>query len=279
MSGLGLIAYGSTLHNRPHLTDGTYAVVVAGWSDAAQLATVSGKGFAYTVGTDGPTAANASEFVILDPLGNSGLPGALKPDAYIAKCGQLKAAHPNLHGIFLDNNEAFGKAWRPAVPESELVSILAHVSAGLKGHGLSWLSNTGWYVSGDPGSDNGAVWRSWAEAIAPSFEYLLFERWQQALTHSPPVRRVRGTAWYQQWDNFQKCVGAVPGKFMAATYEPGGDLMYGTYGRASMLTAPGHDPRNVFYAAVNNLTDPHGQPWQKANPVPHVDPVHGTASL
>lgn len=277
-SGLALIAYGGTLPKRTHLTDGTYDVVVADWASAGLLATVSGKGYAYTVSTTG--VANTGAYVILDPLGNSGLTGALKPDDYIAKCAALKAAHPGLHGIFLDNNVPFGKTWAPAVPEAELVSILAHVSAGLKAHGLGWLSNTGWYISGDHGSDDGSIWRRWATEIADSFDYLLMENWQQASSLTPKVRRLRGTdAWYKHWDDFQKCVAAVPGKFMGASYEWGGDLMFGTYGRASMLLAPGADPRNVFFSAVDYLHDPYGQPWMKANPTPHVDPVAGTATL
>jgi hypothetical protein len=276
----GLVAYAGSLRSHTHLTDGTYGVVVADWADAARLANVSGKGFAYTVTTDGPTAANHGGFTILDPLGNSSWSNGLTPDAYIAKCAALKAAHPGLHGIFLDNNEAYGKHYNPTVPQSELVPILAHVSAGLKAHGLAWLSNTGSYISGDPGSDTGAVWRTWARTIAPYFEYVMLENWQHTPKGTTPRRRLRGTdAWYKHWDEWQKCVAAVPGKFFGVSYALGGDLTYGTYGRASMLTAPGHDPRNVFFSALDNRTDPYGQPWMKRNPTPHVDPVRGTATL
>lgn len=292
-TGLGLIAYGGTLKVRPHLTDGTYDVVVGDWADAALLATVSGDGYAYTVTTAGVVAANATGYVILDPLNNSPLAGALSPDEYIAKCAALKAAHPGLNGIFLDNNVPYGKILNPAVPEAQLLPILKHVSDGLKAHGLKWLGNTGSFVSGDNGSNDGSIWRDWATKCASSFDYLLFENWQEASFYKDasgayaPRRRVRGTdVWWKQWDNFQKCVGAVPGKFMGATYEFGGDLMFGTYGRASMLTAAGADPRNIFYASKAdagkgnaNKIDPSGEPWQVKPLSPKVDPVAGTASL
>lgn len=280
-TGLALIAYGGTLRSMSHLTDGTYDVVVASWSDAALLSTVSGDGFAYTVTTAGVAAANAVNYVILDPLGNSSLAGALKPDDYIAKCAALKAVHPGLKGIFLDNNVAFGKVYNPPVPTAQLVDILAHVAAGLAAHGLKWCSNTGSYVSGDHGSDDGSIWRNWAWAIEPSFDRILFENWQQASAHNPPVKRLRGTdAWYKHWDDFQKCVAAVPGKFFGASYAFAGDLSFGTYGRASMLTAAGADPRNVFFSNVNyQYSDPINQPWAKRSPDPKVDPVAGTASL
>lgn len=292
-TGLGLIAYGGTLKDRLHLTDGTYDVVVGTWADAALLATVSGDGYAYTVTTAGVVPAEAYKYVILDPLGNSPLTGALTPDEYIKKCGDLRAAHPGLNGIFLDNNVPYGLILDPPVPEAELVPILQHVGAGLKAHGLKWLSNTGSYISRDHGSDDGSIWRDWATKIEAAFDLLLFENWQEASFYKnaagayAPMRRTRGTdAWWKHWDDFQKCVGAVPGKFMGATYEFGGDLMYGTYGRASMLTAAGADPRNIFYASKadagkgnGNKSDPAGEPWMKRNPTPHVDPVAGTATL
>jgi hypothetical protein len=281
-SGLALIAYGGTLKNHgTRITDGSYNVIVGSWSDAALLSTASGKGYAYTVTTAGVDPLKSSGYVILDPLGNSGLSGALKPDAYIAKCASLKTANPKLHGIFLDNNVAYGKNLSPSVSEAELLTIFSHVSDGLKSNGLGWLSNTGWYISGDNGSNDGSIWRNWAQACEPYFDYLLFENWQQASSRTPPVRRVRGTdAWYKHWDDFQKCVAAVPGKFFGASYEWGGDLMFGTYGRASMLTAAGADPNNIFFSNVSyQASNPIGQPWTKSNPTPKVDPVAGTASL
>lgn len=285
-SGLAMVAYGGSLASKSHLKDGTYAVVVGDWRDAPLLATVSGEGYAYTVTTDGPTQANAAEFVILDPLGNSGLPGALTPDKYIAKCAALKAANPGLKGIFLDNCVALGNDLptvnqrRGGVTEAQFLAAIKQVSAGLASHGLKWTANTGGFISGDNRSNDGSLWILWAQTIAPYFAHLVCENWQEATFHVPPVKRLRGTAWYQQWDGWQRCVGAVPGKFIGITYEFNGDTSYGVYGRASMLTAPGNVPGNLFFAnAGNKGPDPFGQPWMKANPVPRVDPVSGTASL
>lgn len=268
MSGLALIQYGNSLDACTHLTDATYDVVVGSWSKAAKLATCHGESYAYTVTTAGVDPAKASEYVILDPTGTSGLTGALSPGAYVAKCAALKANHPGLDGIFLDNTEQQVHGLQQAIPA---------VSKGLAAHGLKWCANAGWYVAGNVKSNDGTLWREWVATIGPYFRRLVLERWMEASQHVPPVLRKRGPAWYQLWDQWQECVAAAPGKFIGVTY---GSPAWGVYGRASMLTALDANPGNCFYCNTSPTgPDPYGQVWQAKPTAPHVDPVAGTARL
>jgi hypothetical protein len=263
---LGLYQLGGSLQSCSHLTDGTYAVVIGDWDDAPLLETCSGEKYAYTVSSAGVN--DPSEFVILDSTGT--YPNSLTPAEYIAKvvayCKQY-----NLTGTFLDNCDS-------SVPN--LVSDVTAVVEGLHANGLKFAVNAGSYISGNDGSDTGALWIAWAQQLDKiGVDRIMLENWQYAATYGNGVVRVYGDEWYQYWQLWQDCVAAVPNKIVAVMY--GGTAeTNGVYGRASMLVAPGvTDESTYVYNASNSDSDPYNEAWTKSDPDPQVNSTAGTATL
>lgn len=264
--GVGLYQLGGSLAGCSHLHDDTYSLLIGDWADAALLAScAAAEKYVYTVTTSGVTPGTENEYVILGTASSS-IPNSLTPAAYAQKCVSLVKANPGLNGIFVDNLLS-------NIPG--ILDALQAVSAVFRQNGVRWCANVGGYIAGNPGSDDGTLWQSWAKQAAPYLDRLMLENWQEA--PSTGNVRLRGNEWYNHWDSWQNSPAVAPGKFLGVSYGP---AAHGVYGRASMLTAPGADPGNVFCWNVSNGSgDPYDTVWTTKTPHPVVDPVAGTASL
>lgn len=245
-AGIGLDQLGGSLSGCAHLTDRTYQAVVGSWDELPLLAqtTAAGTlGFAYQ---DAPAWVN-------DPAG------------FVTF---VKSAHDQqgFSGVFMDEVD-------PVTPG--MLSFIRAIGPPLKAAGILTIANCSHFISGDPGSNDGSVWRQWASQVGQSVSHVMLEYWQQ-FGHSPVETQLRTIAEF--WAGWQLCVAAVrPAAFIALSYGNDANLIYG---RASMLKAPGIFPGDIFMGhRWPDHADPYSPAWCKKDPSPTVNPTNGTATL
>lgn len=265
-TGLGLFRLGGRLVGTSHLTDDTYELVVASWSDLPTLATCKGASFAYQAL---PGAGAYNPMNITDPAG-----------AATMVITGLKA-HPGVEGVYVDNvNRANAAA---------VAAFLKVFSPAVRAAGFKLMGNVNGYLAGAGDNDNGVGDTNWIAQVGTLLDYVLEESWQQS-RDGAFIPRLRGTDDYRKfWDQWQtvpaaahkagaRFCGLTAGR-TAATKDA--DQIYG---RASLLTASDYRPGDVFFGgglvADNYVAnDPYDTAWTAAPSNPSVDPVAGTATL
>lgn len=259
-TGIGLLRYGGSLSGTSHLTDGTYELVVASWTDRPILATCSGVSFAYQA-TDNLNLA--------DPSGEAA--------TVIAGLRQ----YPGVDGLFLDNVNVNNAAVLP------FVKVFGPL---VKQAGFRVMFNASGF-GGQGSSDDGTADLAWFLQVGPYATHLMSEYFQQG--RGGPLQydlRLRGSATYADyWDGWQKLPAAAHqagcafcGLTIGRQGSADSDMIYG---RASMLTAADHRAGDVFFgggvvsSSGNYLADPYDSVWTAKPVAPAVDPVAGTATL
>jgi len=266
-AGIGLLSYGGHLSSFSDLSQYRLVVGDAWDSDAAVLASVPGLGLAYFSGTDVNTSfstgvpyaqALANGWLLTDASGNllvnrtypsnyvGDIGSAAYQQAWIANVEQYLAAHPGIDGVFIDDVLYDPKALCGTYPAkypttsawaAAEVSFVKAVYAALHAKGYYVALNAGAYVSGDPTYDDGSSTISWWKQVGPYADGLMDEYYAETSNGTNQLR-ASGSAWYQQWDGWQRLIGVAQSMgddFLGLEYNGATNTAAMTYGKASFL--------------------------------------------
>jgi hypothetical protein len=232
------------------------------------LQNVAGRGLAYFNGTvvdqsysDGVTyteAANNGWLLhcgtgyCINPVYNSygvDLGDASFQQAWISNVLAYLNAHPGIDGIFIDSvlydPYATFRAYPNKYPDTAswdaaTLSFMQAVYSALHAKGYYIAVNAGAYKPGDSSYDSGTATLNWWKQVAPYTDGMMNEYYDEAASGAYLDQpRSLGTAWYQEWDGWQRLIGATQsmGKdfigYMHGTSCTDTALM--TYGKASFL--------------------------------------------
>jgi hypothetical protein len=292
ISGIGLLNYGGHLSSFTH--DSLYHVVVGdAWdSDASVLASVPGQGLAYFSGADVNThfstgvpysQASANGWLLKNSAGNllvnTGYPANYIGDigssgyqqAWITNVENYLAARPGIDGVFIDDVNYDPKSLCGGYPEkypstsgwsAAEVSFQKAVYTALHAKGYYVALNASGYIPGDSNSDNGNNTITFWKEVGPYADGLMNEYYNEAANGTNQLR-VTGTAWYQQWDAWQRLIPTA--QSMGDDFiglEKGGpsDTAAMTYGKSSFLLEWNGGGGTFMYAATDG-SDPTNSAW------------------
>jgi hypothetical protein len=111
-------------------------------------------------------------------------------------------------------------------------------------------------------SNDGTNTVVWWQQLGPYVNGLVNEYWAETANGSDQLRAT-GTAWYQQFDGWQRLVQtaqAAGDDFYGLTYGAAGDTATMSYGKASFLLDWNGGGGAFIYATTNN-TDPGSSAW------------------
>lgn len=254
--GVGLYSLGNGPQGFTHLTDDTYSLVIGPWPSLSFLNTLAMPTMVYTV-VAGTPGATDPPYTLLDPT---------NPAAYVAAVKAYVAG--TKVGVFCDN---------ALLEMAGLPTAIQSVGTQLRAAGIPFGINLGGYVAGNPDSDTGVLWQQRVAQVGPYCAACMLENWQQ-FSGGPLQGQPRTDANGGNWTSWQNCPGAAVKagtQIVAVTY--GGEPNL-TYGRASLLLAPGAGSDAVFATGADTNTDPYDPTWTTKTPHPVVNP-DGTASL
>jgi hypothetical protein len=247
--------------------NGRYSMLIVPTRDAASAAKKPGLSLVYFAGTDVNTdwdagvpyrTALADGWLLKDGSGNLlknlGFPdndiGDVGNDGYqhawLANALAYLHAHPGIAGIYIDDVisdlkpmagvEAAEYPTQQAWAAAQL-SFVRTVGSALRAKGYYVLVNASAFVPGDPDSNTEASTVAWWKELGPYVNGLMNESYDQAPDGSDRLRTT-GSAWYQNWDGWQRLVQVAQsmGKdFVGVTYGGAGDTQAMTYGKSSFL--------------------------------------------
>ncbi|HZQ88383.1 MAG TPA: putative glycoside hydrolase [Gaiellaceae bacterium] len=265
LAGDGVCELGGHLGNVSQLNG--YSLVIGDAADAGRLAALPGTTLAYFAAPDVNTKWNAgvsyhdalaNGWLLKDGSGNLlknlGFPdndiGDVGSDGYqhafLANALAYLHAHPGIAGIYIDDVlsdlkpmtgvEAAEYPTQQAWADAQL-SFVRTVGSALRAKGYYVLVNASAFIPGDSDSDTGATTVSWWKELGPYVSGLMDESYAQASDGSDRLRTT-GSAWYQNWDGWQRLVQVAQsmGKdFVGVTYGGAGDTQAMTYGKSSFL--------------------------------------------
>lgn len=244
-----------------------YSIVIADAADAGKLAGLSGTTLAYFAAPDVNTKWNAGVpygeaaahgWLLKDGSGNLlknvGFPdndiGDVGNDGYqhawLANVLAYLHANPGIAGIYIDDvisdlkpmsgveaaEYPTQQAWQAAQ-----LSFVRTVGSGLRARGYYVLVNASAFVPGDSDSDTGTTTVSWWKQLGPYVDGLMDESYAQDSDGSERLR-TSGSAWYQNWDGWQRLVQVAQSMgrdFVGVMYGSGSDTHAMTYGKSSFL--------------------------------------------
>src|SRR3954452_16137260 len=265
VAGVGIVALGS------HLTGvanpGLYSTAIASASQASTLAGLPGRSLAYFSGTDVNvnwstgvpyTQALANGWLLSGSTGslltNTGYAGNYVGDvgsagyqqAWISNVLAYLGAHPGLDGVFIDDVlydlKPLAGTEAPKYPTQQqwaaaMLSFVKAVGNGLRSHGYYVALNASGYVPGDSNSNNGTNTVVWWKELGPQVNGLMNESYVEASDGADQLRTT-GTAWYQQWEAWQRLIAiaqSMDDDFFGLSYGRHGDARRMSYGKASFL--------------------------------------------
>jgi hypothetical protein len=290
LPGVGIVALGSHLAN---VADpGLYSTDIASASQASTLAGLPGRSLAYFSGTDVNvnwstgvpySQALANNWLLYGSSGslltNTGYPGNYVGDvgssgyqqAWITNVLAYLGAHPGIDGVFIDDvlydlkplagTEA---AKYPTQPQwaSAMLSFVKAVGGALRSHGYYVALNASGYVPGDTKSNDGTNTVTWWTELGPYANGLMNEYYDETSNGTYQLRTM-GTAWYQQWDAWQRLIGTAQSMgddFFGLTYGTAGNTAAMQYGKASFLLDWNGGGGAFMYGATDG-SDPTNSSW------------------
>jgi hypothetical protein len=261
--GIGLVALGSQLSG---ISDpGLYSTDIASAGAASTLASLPGRSLAYFSGTDVNvnwstgvpySQASANGWLLTSSSGslltNTSYAGNYVGDvgssgyqqAWITNVLAYLQAHPGIDGVFIDDvlydlkplagTEAAKyptqQQWAAAT-----VSFVKAIGTALRSHGYYVALNASGYIPGDTNSNDGTNTITFWKRLGPYANGLMDEFYDETATTQ---LRATGTAWYQQWDGWQRLINtaqSMGNDFFGLMHGPVGDAHRMSYGKASFL--------------------------------------------
>jgi len=287
--GLGILRIGNSYQSGSGYD--RYGYVIVGPGDAAAAGALPGMSLVYQSGTNVATGwssgvpqptALANGWLLKDAGGayltNAGFPGMYVGDvgssgyqqAWVTNVSALLSRNGN-DGVFIDDviGEIVGltggkypaKYPDQASWENAMASFIEYVGPALKSRGFYVLANANKYVSGDSGTDNGALVAQWWRRLGPSVSGLMSENWAQ---HPLDNTKLRGTGpdWWNNWDGWANLVSVAQSMgrdFVGLQYASSTNTRVMTYGKASFLLLWNGDGGAYMFNP-----DGSGDPWNPA---------------
>ncbi len=286
--GNGVLEYGGHLTNVAN-SDLYSMVIGSAWSaDATSVvAKTAGRGLVYFNGAvvqttwstgvtytaaaaNGWLLQNSSGSYMTSPYGAyaADIGSAAYQKAWTTNVLNYLAARPGIDGIFIDTvimdpKASFG-SYPAAYPSTAaysaaMVSFVQAVYTALHAKGYYVELNGGAYKSGDSTYSDGTSTVAWWKRLGPYADGLMDENYAEASTHA---LRAAGTAWYQQWDGWQRLIDVAQSMgddFVGLEYNSGTDTNAMTYGKASFLLEWNGGGSAFIYK--NGSTDPTNGAW------------------
>jgi hypothetical protein len=290
IAGAGIVSLGG--HLSQIANPGIYSTVIANASDASTLAGLPGRSLAYFSGADVNvnwstgvpyTQALANGWLLTSSTGslltNTGYAGNYVGDvgssayqqAWITNVLAYLAAHPGVDGVFIDDvlydlkplagTEAAKyptqQQWAAA-----MASFVVAVGNALRSHGYYVALNASGYIPGDSASNDGTNTVNWWKQLGPYVNGLMNEYYDETSNGTNQLRTT-GTAWYQQWDAWQRLIGtaqAMGDDFFGLLYNLAGDTAAMQYGKASFLLEWNGGGGAFMYHTTDN-SDPTSSAW------------------
>jgi hypothetical protein len=288
--GAGIVALGSQLERVSN--PGLYSTAIATASEASLLAGLPGRSLAYFTGTDVNvnwstgvpySQALANGWLLYGSSGslltNTGYPGNYVGDvgsagyqqAWITNVLAYLGAHPGVDGVFIDDvlydlkplagTEAAKyptqQQWAAAT-----LSFVKAVGSALRSHGYYVALNASGYIPGSPTSNDGTDTVVWWKQLGPYVNGLMNEYYDET-SNSTYQLRTMGTAWYQQWDAWQRLITTAQSMgddFFGLTKGTAGNTAAMQYGKASFLLEWNGGGSAFMYAATDG-SDPTSSAW------------------
>jgi Hypothetical glycosyl hydrolase family 15 len=265
-SGIGLYELGGNLAGVS--TPNLYSTVIGdAWDNVSILQNVPGRGLAYFIGSVvnprysvGVTYTEAANNGWLLNCGTSycqnpaygsygvDLGSSAYQQAWISNVENYLAARPGIDGVFIDTVLYDPKATFGAYPDkypdtaswdAATLSFQKAVYTALHAKGYYVAVNAGAWRPGFSSYNDGSDTITWFKMVAPYADGLMNEYYDEGSggVHLDQPRST-GTAWYQEWDGWQRLIGATQsmGKdFIGAMYGGCTDTVAMIYGKASFL--------------------------------------------
>jgi hypothetical protein len=290
VAGVGIVALGS------HLTGvadpGLYSTAVASASQGSTLAGLPGRSLAYFSGTDvnvnwstgvpysqalsGGWLLSGSTGSLLtntgyagNYVGDVGSPGYQQ--AWITNVLAYLGAHPGVDGVFIDDVlydlkplAGVEAAKYPSQQQwaAAMLSFVKAVGNALRSHGYYVALNASGYVPGDTNSNDGTNTVVWWKELGPYVNGLMNEYYAETSNGTYQLRAT-GSAWYQQWDAWQRLIGTAQSMgddFFGLTYGTAGNTAAMQYGKASFLLDWNGGGGAFMYGATDG-SDPTSGSW------------------
>src|SRR4051794_14048248 len=288
--GAGIVALGSQLERVSN--PGLYSTAIATASEASLLAGLPGRSLAYFSGTDVNvnwstgvpySQALANGWLLYGSSGslltNTGYPGNYVGDvgsagyqqAWITNVLAYLAAHPGVDGVFIDDvlydlkPLAGTEAAKYPTQQQWAAATLSFVKAvgnALRSHGYYVALNASGYVPGSPTSNDGTDTVVWWKQLGPYVNGLMNEYYDETSNGTYQLRTM-GSAWYQQWDAWQRLIATAQSMgddFFGLTKGTAGNTAAMQYGKASFLLEWNGGGSAFMYAATDG-SDPTNSAW------------------
>lgn len=281
-----------------HLTNvanpNQYSLLIGGpWgSDVSVIEGAAGRGLVYFDGTDvrtdystGVTYSQASSngWLLKDSSGNylvnstygsycADVGSAGYQQAWIANVESYLSSHAGVDGVFIDNALYDPKGDCGAYPakypttiswDTAYVSFAKAVYAALHAKGYYVALNAGAYKSGDTTFNDGTSTVNWWTQLSPYTDGLMNEYYDEASDGTDRLRTT-GTAWYQQFDGWQRLISTAQNNgddFIGITYGAAGDTNQMTYGKASFLLEWDGKGGQFIYKIKGSTADASDPSW------------------
>src|SRR3954469_900993 len=288
--GAGIVALGSQLERVSN--PGLYSTAIAGSSEASLLAGLPGRSLAYFTGTDVNvnwstgvpySQALANGWLLAGSTGslltNTGYAGDYVGDvgsagyqqAWITNVLAYLAAHPGVDGVFIDevlyDLKPLAGVEAAKYPSQQqwaaaMLSFVKAVGNALRSHGYYVALNASGYVPGDTNSNDGTNTVVWWKELGPYVNGLMNEYYDETSNGTYQLRTM-GTAWYQQWDAWQRLIATAQSMgddFFGLTKGTAGNTAAMQYGKASFLLDWNGGGGAFMYGATDG-SDPTGSAW------------------
>lgn len=265
-SGIGVLAYAGHLTSVGDLS--RYSMVIgSSWSnDAPLLQHAAGRSLTYFDAMDvaktystGVTYSKAlahgwllknssGNYLINSKFGTycADVGSPTYQQAWIRNVLRYLHAHRGVDGVFNDNTMSDPKAECGGYPASypstsawsaATLSFVKAAYSALHAHGYYLALNAGAYIPGDRSYDDGTSTINWWKRVGPFSDGLMNENYAQT-SGGPKEVRASGSAWYQEWDGWQRLVPTAQsmGKdFIGLTEQSCTNTATMTYAKASFL--------------------------------------------
>lgn len=267
-----------------------YAYVIVGRHRARDAAAQPGTSLVYHSGTSVNTQWDAGVpyavardrgWLLTDAAGTllvslqypTNFIGDVGSDAYRAEFARRVGDHAvstGVDGVYIDDVVADISTMSGRFPakypnreawEDAMAGFVQTVGTRLEARGLYVLVNAHKWVEGNPDSNNGILEAQWWSRIGRSVSGLQSEYWLQDATNVSRVRST-GSAWWQNWDGWQRLVSVAQGMgadFVGYTYGSATDVRAMRFGKASFML----DWDGAGGAFIYQPTED-GDPWNPA---------------
>jgi putative glycosyl hydrolase-like family 15 (GHL15) protein len=288
--GIGVVSYGQ-LSSFSHVNQ--YAFVIgSSWSsgDTSVLERAAGRSLTYFDGMDVATSYStgvtysqalsngwllknsSGHYLINKTYGTycADVGSSAYQQAWISNVSRYLAARPGIDGIFIDNTISDPKAECGGYPakypstaaySAAMLAFVKTVYSALHAHGYYVALNAGAYIPGDSTYNDGSSTVNWWKELGSYADALMNEYYDETPTGTNQLRS-SGTAWYQQWDSWQRLIGLAQSTgddFLGLTKQTCTNTTAMMYGKASFLLEWNGGPSAFMFTCGS--TDPANPAW------------------